>query len=100
VLDIEWGGVKEIRTPDILEWCTEFLQVVDARLGRRPIIYTGPSFWKFRLGSATAFKDYLFCQRRGLACARRTRVARASLQTRSRGSPPRRLASTRFRWKT
>lgn len=49
VLDLEWI-TGEKRDPDeLLLWALTFLEETERRFGRLPIIYTGPSFWRWCL---------------------------------------------------
>lgn len=59
VLDIEWDKrAKGIKGREIVIWVRRFLHVVNTRTGRPPIVYTGPSFWKYRLVSTMDFAGY------------------------------------------
>lgn len=46
-------GVKALRT-----WTANWLEKVEDLTGRKPIIYTSPSFWENRMGNSTAFTAY------------------------------------------
>jgi lysozyme len=59
VLDIEWDKrAKGIKPQRIVRWCEVFLAHLETVTGRVPIIYTGPSFWRYRLAKATGFARY------------------------------------------
>lgn len=56
VLDLEVSGgltVSQLRT-----WVKNWLVTVEDLTGRKPIIYTGPYFWKTYMGNSTAFTAY------------------------------------------
>lgn len=48
----EWTHVKNV------EWVKGFIHVVEAEMGRPPIIYTGRNIWKFEMGSTQEFVSY------------------------------------------
>lgn len=55
VLDIEWdkrATKAKISAQEILTFCLEFASVVRETTGKLPIIYTGPSFWKYKLSES------------------------------------------------
>ena len=56
VLDIEWDKrvAKGIKAADIVKWCEDWIGIVAEETGRVPIVYTGPSFWKYKLGQSLA----------------------------------------------
>lgn len=50
VLDIEWDKrAKGIKAWEVLAWCKEFLERLEELTGRLPIVYTGYSFWRYKL---------------------------------------------------
>jgi GH25 family lysozyme M1 (1,4-beta-N-acetylmuramidase) len=56
VLDLEATGglgVAALRT-----WTSNWLKTVESLIGRKPIIYTSPTFWENNLGNSTAFTAY------------------------------------------
>ena len=56
VLDLEDAGgltVAALRT-----WVKDFLAELQARTGRVPMIYTGPSFWRTSMGGSLEFTSY------------------------------------------
>lgn len=61
VLDIEWDKRTRghgWRAQESVEWCLRFLEVTERLLKRRPIVYTGPSFWRFKLGRSLAMNRF------------------------------------------
>jgi GH25 family lysozyme M1 (1,4-beta-N-acetylmuramidase) len=55
VLDLEESAGLEV---DVLQsWVWAWLGAVEASLGVKPVIYTSPNFWQFRMGDTTAFAD-------------------------------------------
>lgn len=58
-LDIEWDQRADgISASEIVEWCSTFLEHVEARIGRAPLVYTGPSFWRYRLAKTDALQRF------------------------------------------
>lgn len=60
VLDIEWDKrvAPDIGARDLVEWCQVWLDRVHRKTGKRPIVYTGPSFWRYKLGKSLALAEY------------------------------------------
>lgn len=59
VLDIEWDQRADgIKPAKVLQWCQIFLAQLEQRTKRTPIVYCGPSFWKFKLSKTTALQRY------------------------------------------
>lgn len=59
VLDIEWDKkAKGVKPSEICHFCEVFSLVVEARTGRKPIIYTGPSFWRYKLGKSLDLNNH------------------------------------------
>ncbi|MER9910909.1 glycoside hydrolase [Mesorhizobium sp. M0050] len=68
VVDLEWDKAKAaapdrwagIASKDILAAAKTWLKVVEARTGRKPMIYTARAWWNERMGSVSfsEFKDY------------------------------------------
>jgi len=56
VLDLESDGGLGVRA--LRRWTRTWLETVEELTGRKPIIYTGPYFWKDELGDSTAFHEY------------------------------------------
>jgi len=54
-LDLEKTGGLD--TASLTAWVWAWLQEVGARLGVKPMIYTGPYFWKTYMGDTTEFAD-------------------------------------------
>jgi GH25 family lysozyme M1 (1,4-beta-N-acetylmuramidase) len=55
VLDMETSGGLSI--PDLQAWTQAWLDRATADLGVRPVIYTGPTFWRTSMGDTTMFAD-------------------------------------------
>jgi hypothetical protein len=53
VLDLERSG--RLSAANLAAWTGAWLSEVQARLGVKPIIYTGLNFWRFDLADTTAF---------------------------------------------
>lgn len=49
VLDLEWITGKKRDADELALWALTFLQETERLFGRKPIIYTGPSFWRYCL---------------------------------------------------
>lgn len=59
VLDIEWDQRAEgIKAPKILQWCKTFLARLEERTQRVPVVYCGPSFWKYKLAKTDDLVRY------------------------------------------
>jgi lysozyme len=60
VLDIEWDKRADsvIKPAEVIAWCLTFLSELSTRTLRMPIVYTGPSFWKYRLQSTALLNIY------------------------------------------
>lgn len=56
VLDVE--ATNGVSPPDMVTWIATWLFEVERLTGRRPIIYTGLSFWNNQVGGSTAFGAY------------------------------------------
>ena len=56
VLDLEATGGLGVSA--LRSWTATWLKTVHDLTGRRPIIYTSPSFWESDLGNSTAFRAY------------------------------------------
>lgn len=53
VLDIEWdkrSNVYQLSAEERVTWCLTFLNNVESKTGVTPIVYSGPSFWRYKLG--------------------------------------------------
>ena len=75
VLDIEWDKRSrkwKFTARETVEWCKRFCEVLESELGRRPVIYTGKNFWKYKLGKSDALFDYTFWNARPDESGRRT----------------------------
>lgn len=47
VLDLEWITGKKRKPAEVLQWALAFLAEAQRLFGRSPIVYTGPSFWRY-----------------------------------------------------
>ncbi len=54
-LDLEKTG--GLNTSKLTAWAFAWLQEVTARLGVKPMIYSGPNFWRTNMGDTSAFAD-------------------------------------------
>lgn len=54
-LDVELGGIKKRRSKYVRAWLTEGSEYFHQRVGRWPLIYTGRTTWKYKLGRDDAF---------------------------------------------
>ncbi|MDP9324961.1 MAG: hypothetical protein M3O87_00300, partial [Candidatus Dormibacteraeota bacterium] len=55
-LDLE---VSDGLSPSALvAWTQSFVQTIEAGTGRKPLIYSYPSFWRNQMGNSTAFTSY------------------------------------------
>jgi len=58
-LDVEWDKrAKGIPVEGVKQWCHAFLERLEKNTGRRPIIYTGYSFWRYKLARSIEFRQY------------------------------------------
>ncbi|MEW6059368.1 MAG: GH25 family lysozyme, partial [Actinomycetota bacterium] len=55
VLDLEKTGGLD--TTNLIDWTFAWLERVTARTGVKPMIYSGPYFWRTNMGDTTAFAD-------------------------------------------
>jgi GH25 family lysozyme M1 (1,4-beta-N-acetylmuramidase) len=55
VLDMESSG--GLSTSKLQTWTSAWLRKVTRRVGAKPIIYTGPSFWRTYMGDTSRFAD-------------------------------------------
>jgi lysozyme len=67
-----WGDILEDFMPPALDfekysesdvdenipWIEAWIEVVENRLGRKPMIYTGKNIWRYEVGNTSHFKDY------------------------------------------
>lgn len=58
VLDIEWGGAEGMSADQVVRWCLAFLSELTGLCGRKPIIYVGPNFWRYKLLKDPRFSQY------------------------------------------
>ena len=56
VLDIEMTG--GLAAANLTAWVRQFLQTVQQRTGRKPIVYTGSWFWRGYMANPTGFAAY------------------------------------------
>lgn len=56
VLDLEINDGQS--TGVVLDRALKWLQIVEAKTGRKPILYTYPVFWEDKLGNSKQFADY------------------------------------------
>jgi Tol biopolymer transport system component len=55
VLDLE--ASNGLTPTQLQDWTFAWLEEVEARVGVKPMIYTGPWFWQTKMGDTTAFAD-------------------------------------------
>ncbi len=66
VIDVEAdGGLSDAAVADAVD---EWITIVQAATGRRPIIYTGPYFWRDEVGSADHLPSDLWVAHYGAEC--------------------------------
>lgn len=62
VLDIEWDTratrEKGITPDDIVSFCSSFLVRLEELTQRKPIIYTGPNYWRFKMNKTLDFTHH------------------------------------------
>ncbi len=56
VLDIETSG--GLTPGQLVTWSQTFLETLQQRTGRVPVVYTYPSFWKVQMADSSAFTRY------------------------------------------
>lgn len=56
VLDLEDSG--GLKPPALVRWAHQFLEAVQARTGRTPIVYSGVNFWKNEMAGDRSFGAY------------------------------------------
>lgn len=56
VLDIEDAG--GLPPAELISWIATWLERVEATVGVKPMIYTGPNFWRTSTGDSTKFADH------------------------------------------
>src|SRR4029079_12576832 len=59
-LDLEVTG--GLSPADLISWTRTWLTTVEQLTGRRPMIYSGPSFWGSAMAGTTAFRTYYLWQ--------------------------------------
>lgn len=52
---VEW---EDLKLNERIDRVNQWLEKVEQATGRKPIIYTSPSFWKEFMGDSQAFNDY------------------------------------------
>ncbi len=63
VLDIEWDKrAKGIKPKEIVRWCGNFLETVHRLSKKKPIVYTGRNFWRWKLAKTQALSSYVLWQ--------------------------------------
>jgi GH25 family lysozyme M1 (1,4-beta-N-acetylmuramidase) len=60
VLDLEVTG--GLSPSDLIAWTRTWLTTTEQLTGRRPMIYSGPSFWGSAMAGTTAFRTYYLWQ--------------------------------------
>ncbi len=59
VVDVEWNKRHaHVKAAQWVPWTRRFLEVIEAELGRVPMIYSGPSFWRYKLAKTLEFNRY------------------------------------------
>lgn len=56
VLDLEI--TDQLSASVIIDRALQWLQIIETKTGRKPILYTYPSFWEDKLGNTTKFSSY------------------------------------------
>jgi len=58
-LDIEWDKrARGVPVEGVKVWAHAFLGRLEQETGRRPVVYTGHSFWRYKLGKSLEFRQY------------------------------------------
>ena len=55
---LDFEKYSESDAQDNIPWISGWIEVVERRLLRRPMIYTGANVWKYEVGNTTKFVDY------------------------------------------
>ncbi len=59
ILDIEWDKrARGVKPPMLIAWCLAWLERVEKRTQRVPIVYTGRNYWRWKLAQTNAFHRY------------------------------------------
>lgn len=58
VLDVEWGSQDDLPASMVLDWTLSFLNELTGLCGRKPIIYVGPNFWRYKLLKDPQLNEY------------------------------------------
>lgn len=61
VLDIEWDKRSKqfnLKAGERVAWAKAFLENVEKKTGVKPIVYTGPSYWRWPLGKTDELVEY------------------------------------------
>jgi GH25 family lysozyme M1 (1,4-beta-N-acetylmuramidase) len=53
---LDFEEYSESDSSDNIPWIEAFVRVVEAELGRTPMIYTGANVWRYEVGNSSAFK--------------------------------------------
>lgn len=55
---LDFEKYSESDEKDNIPWIEAFIETVEQRLGRRPMIYTGRNVWRYEVGNTDHFIDY------------------------------------------
>lgn len=59
VLDLEWDKkARGVRPDEVIDWALAWLEHVEDALNQTPILYTGRSFWRYKLAQTDVFQRY------------------------------------------
>ncbi|HET6454953.1 MAG TPA: glycoside hydrolase family 25 protein [Armatimonadota bacterium] len=55
---LDWEKYSDFDEEENIPWIDAWIDVVERRLNRRPMIYTGKNVWKYECGNTDKFSDY------------------------------------------
>jgi len=55
---LDFEEYSDSSVTDNTPWISAWIEVVEERLGRKPMIYTGKNVWHYEMADSSAFKDY------------------------------------------
>jgi len=59
---LDWEKYSDFDEHENIPWIDAWIEVVERRLQRRPMIYTGKNVWKYECGNTDRYKDYALWQ--------------------------------------
>lgn len=55
---LDWEKYSDFDEDENIPWIDKWIEVVEKRLNRRPMIYTGKNVWRYECGNTDRYKDY------------------------------------------